>query len=81
MSKNNKTNNNALLSKLDTLIEQVKLTNALLGAQVLSNEIQKRLNIDLHWEAPEHGEDAPELPKKEYLTLQGLYRIVDDEAH
>ncbi|MBR1603204.1 MAG: hypothetical protein IJ667_07180 [Synergistaceae bacterium] len=77
----NKNNNNALLAKLDALIEQVKLTNALLGAQVMSYEVQKRLNIELHWEAPEHGEDAPELPKKEYLTLQGLYRIVDDEAH
>ena len=73
MSKNN---NNALLSKLDALIEQVKLTNALLGAQVMGYEVQKNLMLDLAWQ-----QGKKSLKDREYLTLCGVFREVDDEAH
>lgn len=59
----------ALLSKFDALIEQLKLRNTLLGARVLNHDFQKSLEIDLDWK-------APELSKKEYLTILGLYRTI-----
>ena len=72
----NKNNNNALLAKLDALIEQVKLTNALIGAQVMGYEVQKNLMLDLAWQQGKKGSKG-----REYLTLCGLFREVDDKTH
>ena len=76
MIKNNNNNNNALLSKLDALIEQVKLTNVLLGAQSLGDEIQRDLMLNIKWQR-----DTKDPERKEYLTLLGVFRKADDNAH
>ena len=72
----NKNNNNALLSKLDALIEQVKLTNALIGAQVMGYEVQRNLMLDLAWQQGKKGSKG-----REYLALYGVFREINDEAH
>lgn len=71
-----------IIEKLDTLIEQVRLTNALMMASVMSDQSKFKLLYD--WRDMENlkcsEDEASEHGKRQRLIPLALYRIVDDEA-
>ncbi len=74
---------NDIISRLDKLIEQISLTNALLGARLMDYDTLKKTFISFDWQdietAPERVDDAPE-QKKQRLIIQNFYRIAEKPA-
>lgn len=69
----------AIISRLDKLIEQQQLTNSLIAMRNLDYELQKKMRYLLEWQsienAPEYVGNIPE--RKERLIIRDVYRIID----
>lgn len=71
--------NEAILERLDKIVEQLGLANALSMLIFMPNMSDFRLVLDWQDEGGNSGDGAPEKGKKQRLTPKAVCRIVPDE--
>lgn len=71
--------NEAILERLDKIVEQLELANAM----GIAASLNSKLEVDYQWQDMDDGEisgdNAPEKGRKQRLIPRALYRILDDE--